>query len=354
MSKFVTLHGFGSSGIGTSEGVELNFEVVGGTTEPANLKENTIWINTEVPISGYTFSSDTIDGNVPDGFVVIKFDPYYQNGNGGFNVIIDDNEIFIKPVSATQYIGKTNTWEQKTIKVYQNEWVEVTSVPEFEYNGAYELVTDGDNWEIKFLTSGTLAFKALNNAKKGIEAFLVGGGGAGATGDLNGAGGGGGGYTTTLALIPDTSISYSISIGGSGGVTSAFGATAINGSPGSNTSGGAGTGNGGNGGGAATVDYGAGSNGSSGGAGVYAFGDSTVNYKYGAGGGGGGGYPLGNGASGGASGGGKGGSNTGHGGATGGTNGIANSGGGGGGGGGWFASGGAGGSGIVIIRNKRG
>ena len=38
-------------------GVELGFEVVGGTVAPASPKENTIWINTDAEITGYIFSA---------------------------------------------------------------------------------------------------------------------------------------------------------------------------------------------------------------------------------------------------------------------------------------------------------
>ena len=64
MSKFVTLHGFG----GGNSGTELNFEIVGGTTEPSNPTENMIWVNTDTPITGYRFSStepeDIVEGEV--------------------------------------------------------------------------------------------------------------------------------------------------------------------------------------------------------------------------------------------------------------------------------------------------
>ena len=40
-----------------STGVELNFEVVGGTVEPENPTENMIWVNTDVEISNWTFSA---------------------------------------------------------------------------------------------------------------------------------------------------------------------------------------------------------------------------------------------------------------------------------------------------------
>lgn len=37
-------------------GDNLNFEVVGGTTQPSNPKENTIWVNTSTDISSWSFS----------------------------------------------------------------------------------------------------------------------------------------------------------------------------------------------------------------------------------------------------------------------------------------------------------
>lgn len=53
---------------GSYEGVELNFEVVGGTEEPSNPKENTIWVNTDTPIAGWHFSSEQPD-NLAEGAI---------------------------------------------------------------------------------------------------------------------------------------------------------------------------------------------------------------------------------------------------------------------------------------------
>lgn len=41
-----------------SSGVELNFEVVGGTTAPSNPEENTIWVNTAASITSWDFSAE--------------------------------------------------------------------------------------------------------------------------------------------------------------------------------------------------------------------------------------------------------------------------------------------------------
>ena len=52
MSEMVPMYGFGGSG-----GGGLNFKVVGGTTQPTNPTENTIWVNTSVSITDWVFSA---------------------------------------------------------------------------------------------------------------------------------------------------------------------------------------------------------------------------------------------------------------------------------------------------------
>lgn len=143
-------------------------------------------------------------------------------------------------------------------------------LPEFTYTGNYELIDDGtekgvQNWRIKFLTSGVLTFIEIESK---IDAFLVGGGGSGATHQDGPGGGGGAGYTTTRKGISvETGAEYTITIGAGGylwarggGATRAFDVTATGGNGGSEWgptggSGGSGGGtkqggsNGGNGGG---------------------------------------------------------------------------------------------------------
>lgn len=223
-------------------------------------------------------------------------------------------------------------------------------LPEFTYNGTYELIEDDNyNWRIKFLTSGTLTF---NKDTGYLDVFLVGGGGKGGSlkSSSGGAGGGGGGRTLTASYLPTKDVEYSIVIGGSAGNTEAFGSTAKCGENGSSSGGGDGGSGGGargskggtNGGDGSSRDgeennigYGQGTN-------TYEFGEkgSTL-YSGGGGGGAWGGNSTNYGDAGDETAGSGGGSN--------GKAGIANRGGGGGGG----TTGGNGGSGIVIIRNHR-
>lgn len=297
------------------------------------------------------------------------------------------------------------------------KWERACSVPTFTYTGNYEIVDDNNtiitdagtytgNWKIRFLSSGTLNVSDLgcSSATEGIDAFIVGGGGNGATGsdyignnDYGGGGGGGGAAITVKKMSISENTEYSITVGiatknSSFGTSSTAYFTALAGSTSANPyysngwqvpigSGGSGrltseTSNYG----AMSVDAKKGASGN-GANGNYEF-FETGNLLYGAGGGAGGsGVSTGNGGygtlgtAGGSSGGGTGGQGCSY--AQiydwsssyyivepkAGTAGTANSGSGGGGGGGACGSsdtshsgkgaGGSGGSGIVIIRNTR-
>lgn len=243
----------------------------------------------------------------------------------------------------------------------------LTAIPEFTYDGEYQVVNDNDepiktsprNWKIRFLTDGTLKFTNLNGAADGVDVFCVGGGGAG---KHTGAGGGGGRTTTTPCVPVELNTEYEIIIGGASGTTSALGCSAMAGDSATGYTGG----NGGSGGGGYSGDGYGGAGGSDGSDGHYGTagsggkGQGTSTREFGepsgtlyAGGGGGGAngtiYNGQVGGPGGAGGGGHGGNRVD---LLNGSPGVANTGGGGGGGGNGSA-GAAGGSGIVIIRNAR-
>lgn len=117
MSKFVTLHGFG----GGSSDTELNFEVVGGTTQPSNPTENMIWVNTDVEITGWYFSSIEPE-NMNDGEV--WFDTNITS-NTEFNAL-KKNNLMIYPSSAKQLVS--STFKIVVAKTYQDgEWVDWTT-----------------------------------------------------------------------------------------------------------------------------------------------------------------------------------------------------------------------------------
>lgn len=214
-------------------GEELNFEIIGGTTEPSNPIENTIWINTSTAIDSYVFSY-TEPTNPKEGMVWIATGTNSENEFNALKV----NNITIYPSTVKQY--ENGAWVDKPTKNYKNRWIDFNMLPSFIYEGEYEIVDDLDNpitssagnWKIRFLTSGKLKFTDLRSASEGIDVFLVGGGGGGDGGILlyepimNSSGrGGGGGYTATYKSVPiTTEDTYSIVIGGGGAAGYAEGA----------------------------------------------------------------------------------------------------------------------------------
>lgn len=280
-------------------------------------------------------------------------------------------------VTATD--GAQESTKTVTITTDYATLISFNSIPDFTYTGDFEIVNDADeaisisqdNWKIRFLTSGILTITELKGAANGIDVFLVGGGGTGGgstTGLSSHVGtGGGGGYTGTYKNITlSENTQYAISIGASGGKTSAFDFSV---KPGSNGTGWTG-GTGGSGGGSMSektyTGGSGGSDGSDGGKGTRESGDKisggsgqgTTTREFGEtdgrlyAGGGGASSKAGSGGAGGLGGGGSGMSKASSATSGAGGNGKANTGGGGG-GGSISRPGGSGGSGIVIIRNAR-
>lgn len=110
MSIAVPLEGFGG---GSSP---LNFKVVGGTSAPASPKENTIWVNTDVPITSWIFSATEPEAPAED---MIWFTTGTAS-NAEFNAL-KKNGLMVYPVSARQYIG--GAWVTKDAQIYKDgQW----------------------------------------------------------------------------------------------------------------------------------------------------------------------------------------------------------------------------------------
>lgn len=60
-------------------GAGLNFKVVGGTTQPSSPKENTIWVNTDTPITSWDFSSEAPPIRSNNKNLITH--PYYHTGH---------------------------------------------------------------------------------------------------------------------------------------------------------------------------------------------------------------------------------------------------------------------------------
>ena len=121
---------------GRGGGGGLNFKVVGGTAQPANPSENTIWVNTPTEITGYVFSA-TQPESPTAGTVWISTG---ASSPVAFNAM-KKNGLWVYPQTCHQYIN--DTWTAKTAKTYQDgTWVDwVTYL--YATGNEYESLTGG-------------------------------------------------------------------------------------------------------------------------------------------------------------------------------------------------------------------
>lgn len=97
-------------------GGSLNFSIVGGTTQPANPKPNTVWIKTSAAITGYAFSAEApaspAEGNVwiaVSTLGLVKFS------------LTRKNPIMVYPAVAKQFTS--GAWTQCDLAVfYDSTW----------------------------------------------------------------------------------------------------------------------------------------------------------------------------------------------------------------------------------------
>ena len=122
--------GFGNTNAAVG-GTSLNFKVVGGTTEPANPKENMIWVNTPNKITGWHFAAiqpETIaEGEV--WFIIST------SSNVAFNAL-KKNTVMVYPNFVKQLVS--GELKDVAAKTYKNgAWVDW-------WNG--ELYSPGNEW----------------------------------------------------------------------------------------------------------------------------------------------------------------------------------------------------------------
>ena len=121
-------------------GAELNFKIVGGTTEPVNPSENMIWVNTDTEITSWNLSIIEPE-NPTDGAIWITIDA--TGITTPFNVLKkDENNIKLNTNKAYQYIN--NAWVQKLAKTYQgNAWIEWWDGYLYKSGDEYTVITGG-------------------------------------------------------------------------------------------------------------------------------------------------------------------------------------------------------------------
>jgi len=105
MDLFITRRGGGSGG-------GLNFTVVGGTTQPANPAENTVWVVTDVPAGAWSVSFNTPDP-AQEGDIFLKLSP------SSFSVdLTGDGAVTVKISNVLQLVA--GAWVQREARIYRN------------------------------------------------------------------------------------------------------------------------------------------------------------------------------------------------------------------------------------------
>lgn len=204
-------------------GPSLNFNIVGGSSQPSNPTPNMIWVETNTAINGYSFSIEE-PTNPSNGLIWIATG---SNTLHSFSVI-KNNTIIVYPSSVLQYIN--NNWEVKTAYIYQNStWdllsgsvlpqINCTGVEGIDYVYAEDIETS--HFEMAILNTCDISFQF----SVAIDVFLVAGGASGKRGYSNAAGGAGGNGGETILIKnfkPVVSQTYQMIIGSSDSNTTGF------------------------------------------------------------------------------------------------------------------------------------
>lgn len=132
----------------TGSAPALNFKVVGGAAVPDNPKENTIWVNTDAPITGWALSFET-PAEPEEGMVWIVTG---TSSKVAFNAL-KKNTLMVYPTTCKQFVN--GAWNNVTAKSYiGGEWVDWLAYLFIE-NGGQQVP-----WVFKALnTKGTVSEK---------------------------------------------------------------------------------------------------------------------------------------------------------------------------------------------------
>ncbi len=145
-------------------GAALAYKIIASTTEPANPKENTFWVQTNTPCDSYAFS--TSEPTPQDGKVWIITN---RTSNYTFNAH-EKNEMIVNPTGIKQY--ENGAYVTKFAKIYKNnEWVDF-SVIFMQNNVAHIPITGYHFFSGVTPTHGSQGFYWSGGEKNGYYYWL--------------------------------------------------------------------------------------------------------------------------------------------------------------------------------------
>lgn len=149
----------------------LNFAVVGGTSQPASPKDNTVWVNTPTEITDVLFSSEQPTVRT-DGAALSGGEIWIQTGKTSvipFNAL-KKSTLMVYPNVAYQYDISSATWVRQTARSYISSTWKDWVVLYYDYGEEYVDLTGGwvaygmDDKAVKYDTYIYLEVDSTGNA----------------------------------------------------------------------------------------------------------------------------------------------------------------------------------------------
>ena len=121
-------------------GISLNFKTIGDVVQPTNPADNTLWVNSSVPVTGWEFS-EKAPRVAREGSVWVVTGPASAST---FNALLAGNIAFcpLAPTAARQYIA--GSWVDIPGQIYQaGAWNEFWNGVLYDYGEQYIDITGG-------------------------------------------------------------------------------------------------------------------------------------------------------------------------------------------------------------------
>ena len=136
----------------------LNFRIVGGTSQPNDPVENTVWVNTDKEISSWAISPEQPDSPT-EGMVWISSG---SSGNVSFNAL-KKNEIAVFPLTAKQYVS--GVWKDTDYSIYQDDtWIKPETGLIIYGSGAFGRNSNGIAFDANCVDDGEKVISIVKNA----------------------------------------------------------------------------------------------------------------------------------------------------------------------------------------------
>lgn len=138
----------GRTNAGGSGGGGLNLKVVGGTTQPANPRENTIWVHTTTTITSYVLSPTQPETGT-EGLVWLK------TADTGVEINVGrKNAVLLHLASGMLYTG--DAWENVECSAFSNGiWTQFSFLRIYLYNAGNQCEALTGGWAITNHGGGT-------------------------------------------------------------------------------------------------------------------------------------------------------------------------------------------------------